>query len=279
MRNCTPAEESFCLPQMGHFSCTLDCNEHRTCTQVHEHQIDHNKPQFTTCFAGSVVPNCGHLPVFIDSSVACMSSTLDELEEIERSARVGPGRMSPPPPVAAKSARRRGSTVAAPPSAASVPSSTNPSNQGNRKGEMLEDFPTSKVPMDIDPSSSPAPPTVVPRNSAQPAPVKPPENVTRPTAPAVKRGSVALKPMSGMGGLVDFDDSDFDDSDDDYEPPLPGNPMPGSADAVGGPNHRPLVGGFAAAAYEASRAHHYQSIAKASKPVEVPRRNGPPPSI
>lgn len=212
-----------------------------------------------------------------------MSSTLDELEEIERSARVGPGRMSPPPPVAVKGGRRRGSTAAAPPSGPVVASSTKPSNQGNRKGEMLEDFPIRKDPMDVDPVSSPAPAPapapVVPRNNAQPAPVKPPENVARPTAPAVKRGSVALKPMSGSGGLVDFDDSDFDDSDDDYEPPLPGVPMPGSGDAVGGPNHRPLVGGFAAAAYEASRAHHYQSIAKATRPVEVGRRNGPPPSI
>jgi hypothetical protein len=30
-----------------------------------------------------------------------------------------------------------------------------------------------------------------------------------------------------------------------------------SEDLPGGANHRPLVGGFAAAAYEAAKAHHY----------------------
>ena len=205
-----------------------------------------------------------------------MSSTLEELEEIERSARVGPGRMSPPPPIPVTGGRRRGSSVMMPPT--QMMNKTPPPapiNQDDRKGEMLEDFPTRSEPMQESPPPVAAP--VVHRNTEQAAPVKPPENVIRPTAPAIKRGSVALKPMSGIGGLVDFDDSDFDDSEEEAEY-LPGAPVPGSGDAVGGPNHRPLVGGFAAAAYEAARAHHYQSITKA-KPVEVGKRRGPPPSI
>lgn len=52
-----------------------------------------------------------------------------------------------------------------------------------------------------------------------------------------------------------------------------------SQDLPGGINHRPLVGGFAAAAYEAARAHHY-SIKKEDYDRNVPRdRRPPPPSI
>lgn len=51
-----------------------------------------------------------------------------------------------------------------------------------------------------------------------------------------------------------------------------------SQDLPGGPNHRPLVGGFAAAAYEAAKAHHYSS--KRETPGgEVPRDRPAPPSI
>jgi hypothetical protein len=130
---------------------------------------------------------------------------------------------------------------------------------GNSKG-LLEDFPARYQEQQYN------------QHYQQPAPVKPPGGT------AVKRGSVALKPMSGLGGLIDFDDSDFDDSDEEDLHELPGAPMPGSSDAVGGPNHRPLVGGFAAAAYEAARAHHYASLNK-SKAAEVPKRRSPPPSI
>ena len=191
-----------------------------------------------------------------------MPSTLDELEEIERSARVGPGRSVSPTAPTSKGDRRRGSSCFTGVDAMAEYKDSTVNTKGGAKGQMLEDFPK--------------------RNTEQPAPVKPPENVSRPTPPAytaVKRGSVALKPMSGLGGLVDFDDSDFDDSDEELDFRLPGAPMPGSAEAVGGPNHRPLVGGFAAAAYEAARAHHYQSVNKPTKPVEVPKRRGPPPSI
>jgi len=54
-----------------------------------------------------------------------------------------------------------------------------------------------------------------------------------------------------------------------------------SHDLPGGPNHRPLVGGFAAAAYEAAKAHHYS----VRKPTETDADGNekpmdrPPPSI
>jgi|EP01083_Nonionella_stella_P013384 hypothetical protein len=49
-----------------------------------------------------------------------------------------------------------------------------------------------------------------------------------------------------------------------------------SQDLPGGINHRPLVGGFAAAAYEAARAHHY-SVKKEDTQGGVPRDIRPPP--
>eukprot|EP00980_Cylindrotheca_fusiformis_P028892 scaffold22671_cov164-Cylindrotheca_fusiformis.AAC.1 len=88
------------------------------------------------------------------------------------------------------------------------------------------------------------------------------------------RGSVVLPSMTPGGGVgfgLDFDDSDYDDSDDEDVPHggphggggLPGSSMPGAGGSTagrgaGGPNHRPLVGGFAAAAYEAARDAHYK---------------------
>jgi len=50
-----------------------------------------------------------------------------------------------------------------------------------------------------------------------------------------------------------------------------------SEDLPGGPNHRPLVGGFAAAAYEAAKAHHYSMKQQAND--GVPKDRAPPPSI
>lgn len=86
-----------------------------------------------------------------------------------------------------------------------------------------------------------------------------------------KRQSIVLQPMA-LGGLVDFDDSDYE-SDEDQSPPPPLAPTPQKAGTgSGGMNHRPLVGGFSAAAYEAARAHHYAAQqAKAKK-----KQNGLP---
>ena len=73
-----------------------------------------------------------------------------------------------------------------------------------------------------------------------------------------RRNSVMMTP-AGMLGLdeVDFDDSD----DDDPSPPNGASPVGGA----GNNTHRPLVGGFAAAAYEAARADHLKKQQAASK--------------
>jgi len=51
-----------------------------------------------------------------------------------------------------------------------------------------------------------------------------------------------------------------------------------SQDLPGGINHRPLVGGFAAAAYEAARAHHY-SMQNDERNMNIPKDRRPPPCI
>ena len=104
-----------------------------------------------------------------------------------------------------------------------------------------------------------------------------------------KRQSVVLSGLGGGVGFgIDFDDSDYDDSDDEDvphggpyggAPGLPGQAMPGSStgtSTTGSQNSRPMVGGFAAAAYEAARAHHFQNVAKQQATMKGGNQ-GPPP--
>jgi len=101
-------------------------------------------------------------------------------------------------------------------------------------------------------------------------------------APAgnAKRQSVVLQPMAGGIGLVDFSDDEYD-SEEEEMPPQKSQPVPGGSGGgagPGGPNHRPMVGGFAAAAYEAARSYHYQHKDKGKTPNGMPKRsNGRPP--
>lgn len=74
-----------------------------------------------------------------------------------------------------------------------------------------------------------------------------------------RRNSVLMSPA----GMIGLDDIDFDDYDDDDS----GNQKMSPSSGTGNPNHRPMVGGFAAAAYEAARADHYKKQqAKKSSP-------------
>lgn len=93
------------------------------------------------------------------------------------------------------------------------------------------------------------------------------------TSSEPRRDSVVMKPV-GFGGLLgtDFDDVDYDDSDDDV-----GQPNPPTTN--GDPNHRPMVGGFAAASYEAAREYHLKNQGKAGnkKSPTFPNSGAPPP--
>uniref|UniRef100_A0A7S2QZU0 Uncharacterized protein n=1 Tax=Eucampia antarctica TaxID=49252 RepID=A0A7S2QZU0_9STRA len=55
--------------------------------------------------------------------------------------------------------------------------------------------------------------------------------------------------------------------------------MQDSSQLPGGKDHRPLVGGFAAAAYEAARDLHYSSVEDEDDDAAVPRDRPAPPSI
>jgi hypothetical protein len=90
-----------------------------------------------------------------------------------------------------------------------------------------------------------------------------------------RRGSSAMQVGPSGGGVgfgIDFDDSDYEDSEDEEEdipyggPHRGGPPVATSGGGVphvtGSANSRPMVGGFAAAAYEAAKAHHFQNMKK-----------------
>lgn len=89
-----------------------------------------------------------------------------------------------------------------------------------------------------------------------------------------QRNSISINPMcmrSTLNELADLVDSDDEDDGGKAQPikkaPAPTQlrrnslvaPTPiSNRQASGGPDHRPLVGGFAAAAYEAARVDHYK---------------------
>jgi hypothetical protein len=83
-----------------------------------------------------------------------------------------------------------------------------------------------------------------------------------------------MQPMAGGIGLVDFD-SDYE-SDEDHSPQ---QSVPGVS-AAAKPDDRPMVGGFAAAAYEAAKAFHAQKQLdkkKGAAPAPPPKsRSGRP---
>ena len=113
---------------------------------------------------------------------------------------------------------------------------------------------------------------------SQPAGNRPPQNMqgaapsSGPGAGGRRNSSVLnVGPGGGVGFGIDFDDSDYEDSDDDDVPhggPHGGQPLSGAPPQVtGAANSRPMVGGFAAAAYEAAKAHHFQNVAKKQQPT------------
>jgi hypothetical protein len=73
-------------------------------------------------------------------------------------------------------------------------------------------------------------------------------------------------------GLVDFDDDDYE-SEEEVAPKAPA-PKVAPANNPGAPGGRPLVGGFAAAAYEAAKAHHFAQQQAKAKAAANKQRSG-----
>lgn len=91
---------------------------------------------------------------------------------------------------------------------------------------------------------------------------------------AKQRNSVSLNPMdmrAALAGLSDLVDSDDDDDKTVKKEKAPSPPQVSNPKASGGPDHRPLVGGFAAAAYEASRVDYYKKQGKDVRGHQAPK--------
>lgn len=202
-----------------------------------------------------------------EKSLAMSCSTRDELEAIERAARgesSGSASDTPAPSLSKGTGKvdaRRGSSMFSGDGLSAIYSDDIGEDEKYDGDDLLVDFPQSDDEDDYD-SDEALPYSGQPHTSA--------------TA------------SSGMKrGIEDFDD----DNHRSGRRELPGAPMPGSscprpppektttAPATGSKEYRPMVGGFAAAAYEAAREYHYQSQSRQQQPQNIPKRTGPPPSI
>lgn len=77
----------------------------------------------------------------------------------------------------------------------------------------------------------------------------------------------------------DVDDLSDDEGINDFDDAIHLGQMPKNMGTGTPAAHRPLVGGFAAAAYEAARAYHFQQQGSQMRKAQSARSNKPPPSI
>jgi len=110
---------------------------------------------------------------------------------------------------------------------------------------------------------SPAPAPHVPNLKACEGPVSDEgdiqslKDVSAVSMKAKQRNSISLNTMMPNNALAELQDLVDSDSDEEEPSPAPAPHVP-NLKACGGPEHRPLVGGFAAAAYEAARVDYYK---------------------
>mmetsp|Transcript_11354 Transcript_11354/g.13721 ORF Transcript_11354/g.13721 Transcript_11354/m.13721 type:complete len:228 (+) Transcript_11354:216-899(+) len=218
-------------------------------------------------------------------------STRDELAEIERLARGGPSsssRPAPAPVVKKKGPKptsesngpRRGSSLFSGPGAMSAVTQKAKGLGVQKDGsgdDLLVDFPRSDDEGGLDESEDE-------RMSGSKQTPNP--HLMKPSGGGT--GGPGGKPVGGLGGLKDFDDSDFD-SDEDQSPKggLPGQPLPlpnagkkqqqpprPVGPVTGSQMNRPYVGGFAAAAYEAARAYHFDTSEQTKDGSKISKDKG-----
>jgi len=108
-----------------------------------------------------------------------------------------------------------------------------------------------------------------------------PSSNARPGA-SRKTSLMLTQPKPGVP-LIDFDSDDYSSDDEPQRGPPPpiggfsGQTIPGVAPGdttmAGSAEARPMVGGFAAAAYEAAKAHHFATKGKQKQQNDMPRRS------
>jgi hypothetical protein len=96
-----------------------------------------------------------------------------------------------------------------------------------------------------------------------------------------KTSLMMTQPKPGVP-LIDFDSDDYSSDDEPQRGPpppnggFPGQTIPGvspGSTTTGSAEARPMVGGFAAAAYEAAKAHHFATKGKQKQANPMPRRS------
>jgi len=148
------------------------------------------------------------------------------------------------------------------------------SEAGSSRGPISAGSAPSRGPFSLGPGPSRSPVTIAQEQGSS-------SNARGGGAGAGKRTSFMLQPNPGVP-LIDFDSDDYSSDDEPQRGPLPpiggfaGNRIPGVSSGIittGSATARPMVGGFAAAAYEAAKAHHFATKGKGKQPNPMPRRS------
>jgi hypothetical protein len=96
------------------------------------------------------------------------------------------------------------------------------------------------------------------------------------TPEMARRGSSMFAPTGAPAGGPAIDLGEFEDDYESEEEPAPKAPIAKvpPANNPGAPGGRPMVGGFAAAAYEAAKAHHFAQQQAKAKAAASKARGG-----
>jgi len=146
---------------------------------------------------------------------------------------------------------------------------------GSSRGHVIAGSAPSRSPFSLGSGPSRGPVTIAQEQG-------PSSNACGGAAGNGRRTSLMLtQPKPGVP-LIDFDSDDYSSDDEPQRgppPPIggfPGRTIPGvspGSTTTGSAEARPMVGGFAAAAYEAAKAHHFATKGKPKQTNPMPRRS------